>query len=771
MLILESKSSEPRRRRRKRTDSNGFETREGSKLLSTQSHDRQMLRRVLQRLNSKREIILSAVGAATVAVFAWSLCIRSLNLGDEGAILSQSLDLLLGQVLYRDMEAFVTPGIWFLVAGAFKTFGVSVLASRLPVFVGYLAMVFVSYRIVSCLATRAWAWGAVGTMMVFTVWAFPAWTFAFYSPFSILFALWGLERLLAWRAEQRSLDLVLSGLFLGLSIAFKQNYGALALVGAAAGLIAIRAHAREAAGISIGDLTRDMAWLGVGAAIVPLGVVAYFASQQSLGPLYQCLVIHPLEFARQHEIPYVELSRLVSSDVLSGVDRFIYGTFALNKTAYAFSFSFPPLHWLGRFQVLERLHILVYWIPVAIFATGGYLALRPRREHRSDDSGFLGLILISAFVYLGVFPRADFNHVMNVFQPVVIAGVVVVHRLFERYAAPRSRWQRSGAWFGCTLLVLYSYAAGSWYFSLLGSMNSEIGSQRGGVLVSNPDAALIDFQVTTIQRLTGEQEAVLALPNLSILNFLADRPVPTRHYITYAHDIGHDEGAGIIEDMEALGVDLVVSNYNNFFSNIVGFREYAPALATHLRSHFRNQLNVANYEYAYLKRRETPVLERNPDRFLGRCDLSEDTRLGRYAREHLLFPSLYHILGNPSRRFETPAQETDCGLDLPHGAELVASLGYRLPQRVRPGSYVVGEVWIAGSGEPERIWSTRLQVHAQRGWAAEPPAEFRVDLSRFGGEEVTLQLRSVLHGAVKMSIFEMIGFSVIWQDPRIEAPD
>jgi hypothetical protein len=90
--------------------------------------------------------------------------------------------------------------------------------------------------------------------------------------------------------------------------------------------------------------------------------------------------------------------------------------------------------------------------------------------------------------------------------------------------------------------------------------------------------------------------------------------------------------------------------------------------------------------------------------------------------------------------------------------------------------YVPGATWWAksglrGQGSPERIWSTRLQVHAQPGWATEPPAEFRVDLSRFGGEEVTLQLRSVLHGAVKMSYLEMVGFSLIWQDPRIEAPD
>ena len=38
-------------------------------------------------------------------------------------------------------------------------------------------------------------------------------------------------------------------------------------------------------------------------------------------------------------------------------------------------------------------------------------------------------------------------------------------------------------------------------------------------------------------------------------------------------------------------------------------------------------------------------------------------------------------------------------------------------------------------------------------------------------EEVTLLVRSAFHGAVEMGPLDVVGFAMIWQDPRIEAPE
>ncbi|MFQ5418062.1 MAG: hypothetical protein ACE5FL_13600, partial [Myxococcota bacterium] len=91
-------------------------------------------------------------GCAVVVAFAYSICRRGIILSDEGYLLTQVVDMLGGKVLYRDMDAFVSPGIWFLLAGLFEIVEPSVLASRILSFSGYLATLAVSYRITAGLS-------------------------------------------------------------------------------------------------------------------------------------------------------------------------------------------------------------------------------------------------------------------------------------------------------------------------------------------------------------------------------------------------------------------------------------------------------------------------------------------------------------------------------------------------------------------------------------------------------------------------------------------
>ena len=167
-------------------------------------------------------LIRIGVTLALVA-FAVPLCRRSIVLADEGYILMQSWDLLNGKILYREMDAFVTPGIWLVLAGTFKLLGPSVIASRVPVLLALIALYGTGYRITSRLAGPTYGALALVGLLVGTVWAFPGWTFAFYSPFSVLFAPLALDRLLAWRDDGRTRDLAYCGALVGLSIVFKQK--------------------------------------------------------------------------------------------------------------------------------------------------------------------------------------------------------------------------------------------------------------------------------------------------------------------------------------------------------------------------------------------------------------------------------------------------------------------------------------------------------------------------------------------------------------------
>lgn len=80
-------------------------------------------------------------------------------------------------------------------------------------------------------------------------------------------------------------------------------------------------------------------------------------------------------------------------------------------------------------------------------------------------------------------------------------------------------------------------------------------SPRASVLVNALDALIVNDEIKLLRALTADSEPVFALPNLSMIPFLAERPMPTRYHNYYAVDIGHDAGldaAGEIERSEKL---------------------------------------------------------------------------------------------------------------------------------------------------------------------------------------------------------------------------
>ena len=98
----------------------------------------------------------------------------------------------------------------------------------------------------------------------------------------------------------------------------------------------------------------------------------------------------------------------------------------------------------------------------------------------------------------------------------------------------------------------------------------------------HPTTQLIDYQVGLIQDETEEGEAVLTVPDLAMLNFLAERPMPSRFYNLYQHHIAHDRGAEVVAASNANDVKLALTRYDDFFSDRIGMREYASDLTDYL---------------------------------------------------------------------------------------------------------------------------------------------------------------------------------------------
>jgi hypothetical protein len=384
-----------------------------------------------------RTLAWSALVGACAVLFAYPLCRRGIVLSDEGYLLMQALEMTRGGVLYRDLDAFVAPGVWFLLAGLFQLVEPSVLASRLLALGCFIATLGVSARIAWRLGGPRHALAVTAALLVASVWAFPAWTWSFYSPYAVLFALAGLERLLAWREARRLRQLLAAGVLLGTAAVFKQNYGALALLGAALALGAIVVEAGGAPRQRAGRLVRAGFVLMAGAAAAALPAVAYFAWHGALGDAFEALVLQPIGgFLGQHDIAYLSPAEIFVRDQMGGLGRLTYASFALSNTSMRFDWPGPLL------RGVEVLHVLLYWAPPLIFAAGAVRLWRSWRRERRLDAGLASLLSVCGLLFLGVFPRADYNHLMNVYQPVVLAAVVVLGDLPGRLVRGLRRRRR-----------------------------------------------------------------------------------------------------------------------------------------------------------------------------------------------------------------------------------------------------------------------------------------------------------------------------------------
>lgn len=709
-----------------------------------------------------------AVGGGAL-LFVIPLASRALTMSDEGYLLLQSLDMANGKILYRDMDAFVTPGMWFLLAAVFKLFEPSVIASRYPVIVGYLVLIALAYRIPAQVSGWRAGLAGVGVMMMTTVWAFPAWTFAFYSPFSVLFALAGLERLLAFHRSLSRRDLVLASLLFGLSVLFKQNYGAFALVGAGLSLVAFRVELRGLGLVSLREALLDVAWLSSGVAAIALSTVAYFAAHDALGVMYQSLVVHPFEFSGKHDIPYLGLQRLFASDFMrESLETMTYGAQPIYRTPM-------PERISGSIQLIKKMHVLMYWFPPLIFIMGAALSLGGRSGDADEGNSevpsstrgrLLCVLLVSFFVFLGTFPRADFNHLINVYQPVVIAGVSTFAVFFRSKSGARGIAGRSvGA---AILLVLGCYLLISvyWYYALVATMPIEVAGPRGGVSISPPDATSLQSVLSNVDRQSDVGDALLTVPDIAMLNFLSQRTMPSAYYNLYEHHIAHDQGAAVAAGAEKNAVKVVITRMNNFFSDRVGLRDYAPILADYLDRNFEQRYVIGREEYLFYVRRESPRPSENFTSALEECEFDANQI---EVADHLLFRSMYQTIG-PGGLNNEESLEARCAVKVPErGGELVWQLGYAYPAKALAATTLFVEVLVESGSGPIRVFDESIKVRtiSSRVTRIPAPREYRVDLSAYAGEQIKLRFRSTRIGQVVMSKNSVHGFGTTWQHLRI----
>jgi hypothetical protein len=289
------------------------------------------------------------------------------------------------------------------------------------------------------------------------------------------------------------------------------------------------------------------------------------------------------------------------------------------------------------------------------------------------------------------------------------------------------------------------------------------------VLVDPLDSQLLNDEIESLRALTADEEPLFALPNLSMIPFLAERPMPTRYRNFYAVHIGHDAGLDAARAISSRG-SCMLASYDNFFSDPSGMLTYGHELTDYLRRNFRPAYSVGNKTHMILVRRKTP-LEDAPSQVLWlMCDIRQGAIPATYVREHLLFQSLYHSFRGAWA--ENNQGMTTCQFKVPTDARLKLALDLRQPTAATTPVSARAEVWLfRNRGRPRRLLEQEWQLATEITSIREMGKEFEIDLSRWHGEVVSLMLRTLVEGPVPDSPFDPFGLTVMWNDARVESPD
>lgn len=494
------------------------------------------------------------VVAVALAAFGYGLVFhdQGIVMGEEGLILAEAEAILSGKVLYRDIDGFVAPGIWYLTALVFGVAGADLNATRLVMVLLFSATAVLVFSL--CRQVTSLRYSLMGVVGLFALKAlsFPLGNFIFYTEFTLFFSLLSLYALVRMSLEPQTRWLVLAGLSASFALLFKQNIGGFTVL-LVAGFVLLRHRT-----------WRSVLYTALAPAFLFFGVFLAFFVEGAIPSLYHALVIVPFSgFYPNFSTPYLPALSLTSSVA----DMFVYLP-ALFSEEFLFRKPGPlggPMY-LGA----RGISIAIYLIPFAV--TFAVITRTWRRGHLSEVEV---LLLLGGFTtFVSAFPRSDFPHVAQ-----GVTGFVPLLVLLIYSARGRSWLQRA---FAVCLAVVVVFCvilvAGIPY-------DHELHSSKARVQVSEDTHRITSSTLEWIEEMVPPEDKISVIPANPMYYFLASRPIPNRYTIMMAHNVGIDGGEAAIQALDEGGVDWIVYS-DLYFPGFQPLEVYAPKLHGHLESEF-----------------------------------------------------------------------------------------------------------------------------------------------------------------------------------------
>jgi 4-amino-4-deoxy-L-arabinose transferase-like glycosyltransferase len=534
-----------------------------------------------------RGLALADLLPLLVTLVAGAICYglfyrRGLGLAVIGYSIAPTERVLQGEVPYRDFLFNYTPGILWLNGLLMKTFGVSLIVVR----AGLLAVKLLTLVLIYQLARRL-AGGKAALLPVALTLAWLGYEHLF-NPYPDVYfmplALAGILCALHYNQSERLRWLLLGGLAVGAVFVFKHNVGVFVF---GCGLIALALHewmagAYGARGAFIRGLLKRAAIYAIGFATVVAAMAAYLYSQHALGAMVEHFRHHAAAYSESRAIGLPSIKQLwpIALALMAAfTGAVILITYAPRRlvifiTVTALLMAALVL-WPGRaFVFKQSATAAVAYLPLALFAIVVAMALWPgkssfrpgserlalrgrlkalwqsilsefqtpaaRRDWWRRNGATVTVMLFALGVYLEMFPRADYYHLVRVLPPVFLLLLVVLMRArpaIEEGLRARLTTSPRAAWLiVCApvfLLVVIGWQA-TWRPQFDGRFRmvdrKELAIERGrGILVGERQAALVDGLVRLIQDNSAADEPIFSFSQrASALYFLAARRNPTR---------------------------------------------------------------------------------------------------------------------------------------------------------------------------------------------------------------------------------------------------
>lgn len=502
---------------------------------------------------------------------------RGIGVVDEGFIAALSLRVLQGEVPYQDFFTLLMPGAFLLHAGLYGLFGPSLWIGRCVLLLIGIAIPVLVYLIGR---HRLAALPSLVAAMLSLLWGPTAWEYLNHANYNWLahvlglLALWTCCRWIAQDSVEPSASEKKKsvqqhwlgvGVALGLSILFKQTIGAYAFFAISIFLLAYtRGSTRLQASLC----------LGLGMCLIHLPVLIWLWVEGALSSMLEHILIIPLtEFAKTAAVPYPALWPLWP--------------------------QFPSVDHQAGTQFLAL-------IPLSYPLVAAWCLVERWRERRAATDTtkathhrtFEALILMySAFMFLGNFPRADFGHLLYNMSMGYVVFVLLIERLYKAAIHGLGHgWALLGLL--CLVLLLarpaveYPTRLTLW---TLGVRTTPVDNARAGVKASAHEAKTLAEVLAQVAQIKARGEEIFVLPNAPMLFFLGDMRNPTRYDVLMQGNYAPGTMQEVMNLLNERQIPWVVLHHQPVDEQTL--EDYAPEFVAFLKAHYQSTSRTGDYEF------------------------------------------------------------------------------------------------------------------------------------------------------------------------------